>query len=110
MHGFRELQAGVGRDGIAVNTDSPVVAQEELQVQCAMAVRLGLPDEVGLRAVTINPARFAGIDHRVGSLRAGKDADFCAWSGDPLDPRSHVQLTVVNGHIAYRRDPRRPRF
>ncbi len=110
MHGFNRMQKGVGRDGIAINTDSPVVPQEQLTLQCAMAVRLGMPDEIGIRAITINPARLIGIDHRVGSLRVGKDADFSIWSGDPLDPRSHVVTTVVNGTIRYQRNPARPRF
>jgi imidazolonepropionase-like amidohydrolase len=110
MHKFATPQRGVGRDGIGINTDSPVVAQEQLSLQCAMAVRLGLPDEVGMLALTINPARFVGVDHRVGSLEVGKDADLAFWSGDPLDPRHHVEMTVVNGNIAYRRDARRPRF
>ncbi|MBK8979534.1 MAG: amidohydrolase family protein [Planctomycetes bacterium] len=110
MHGFTHSQRGVGIDGIAVNTDSPVIAQEQLSLQCAMAVRLGLPDEVGLRAMTINPARFIRIDDRVGSIEVGKDADLAFYSGDPIDPRSFVEATVVNGNIAYRRDPRRPRF
>ena len=110
MQGWNEPVHGVGRDGIGINTDSPVVAQEQLSLQCAMAVRLGLPDEVGMRAITINPARFIGIDHKVGSLEPGKDADIGVWSGDPLDPRSHVAMTVVNGRIVYRRDPARPRF
>jgi imidazolonepropionase-like amidohydrolase len=110
LHGWQKSVQGVGRDGIAVNTDSPVVAQEELTLQCAMAVRLGLPWEVGIRAITINPARFIGADHRVGSLLPGKEADFGVWTGDPLDPRSHVEMTVVNGRIAYRRDGERPRF
>ena len=110
LKGWREEVHGVGRDGIAVNTDSPVVPQEQLTLQCAIGVRLGLPDEVGIRALTINPARIAGIDHRTGSLKAGKDADFGVWSGDPIDPRNYAQTMVVNGKVAYARDPKRPRW
>lgn len=109
-HGWRTPVDGLGRDGIGINTDSPVVPQEQLPLQAAMGVRLGLPDEVAIRALTINPARIAGIDHRVGSLVKGKDADLVAWSGDPIDPRSHVRMTVVNGRIVYRRNPDRPLF
>ncbi len=110
QHGWRTPVRGVGRDGIGFNTDSPVVPQEQLPMQAAIAVRLGLADDVAIRALTINPARIAGIDHRVGSLTAGKDADLVAWSGDPIDPRSHVKMTVVNGRIVYRRNPDRPLF
>lgn len=105
---WRAPVQGVGDDGIGINTDSPVVPQEQLTVQAAIAVRLGLAHEVGLRGLTINPARFAGIDHRTGSLEIGKDADLVVWSGDPIDPRSAVQTTVINGTICYRRDPKRP--
>ena len=110
QHGWREPVKGVGIDGIGINTDSPVVAEEQLTLQCAMAVRLGLPDAVGLRAITYNPAVFIGAEHRVGSIAVGKDADICFWSGDPLDPRSRVEITVVNGKIVYRRSQSRPRF
>jgi imidazolonepropionase-like amidohydrolase len=110
QHGWIHPVQGVGRDGIGINTDSPVISQHMLPQQCAMAVRLGLPWEVGIRAITINPARFVGIDHRVGSLKVGKDADLGVWSGDPLDPRCYVTLTVVNGHIAYQRSEEHPRF
>ncbi len=109
-HGWRSDVVGLGRDGVGINTDSPVVAQQELPLQAAMAVRLGLPHEVAIRAITINPAVFAGIDHRVGSLVVGKDADFGVWTGDPLDPRHHPNLVVVNGKIVHRHDSARPRF
>ncbi len=99
QHGWMKPVVGVGRDGIGINTDSPVVPQEELTVQAAMAVRLGLPDEWALRGLTINPARFVGIDHRVGSLEKGKDADMVVWTGDPLDPRRHVRRVMVNGNF-----------
>ena len=107
-YAWRDPVLGLGRDGVGVNTDSPVVPQEQLTVQAAIGVRLGLPHEVALRALTINNARFAGIEHRVGSLTVGKDADLGIWSGDPIDPRSAVQVMVINGQICYRRDPSRP--
>ena len=108
QHGWRNPVLGVGMDGVGINTDSPVVAQEQLPLQAAMAVRLGLPHEWALRGLTINAARFAGIEHRVGSLEVGKDADLGIWSGDPIDPRSHVERMVISGHICYTRDPARP--
>ena len=106
--GWREPVRGLGRDGVGVNTDSPVVAQEQLQLQAAMGVRLGWPHEWALRGLTINNAVFFGIDHRVGSLEVGKDADLGVWSGDPVDPRNYVETMVINGTICYRRDPDRP--
>ena len=108
--GWPDVQPGLGIDGIGINTDSPVVDQAQLTLQAAMAVRLGLPDHVALRGLTINPAYFVGVEDRIGTIEVGKDADLAFFSGDPLDPRSHVVATVVNGTVAYRRDPARPRF
>lgn len=107
-HGWPYVVKGVGQDGIAINTDAPVVAEEQLPLQAAVSVRLGLPWEVAIRGLTINPARFIGAAQRIGSLEAGKDADLVAWTGDPIDPRSHVIMTVVNGRIAYRHSEERP--
>jgi imidazolonepropionase-like amidohydrolase len=89
-----------GVERLSVNTDSPVVPQEELFLQAAMAVRYGLPWEKALRALTIEGATAIGIDRRAGSLEPGKDADVVLWTGDPLDPRSRVLVTVSSGRIA----------
>lgn len=92
----------VGCRDLSINTDAPVVAAEELQLQAAMAIRLGLPYDVALRAVTIQPARQIGIGDRTGSLTAGKDADFQVTAGDPLDPR-HAPLAVyIEGTLVHR--------
>jgi imidazolonepropionase-like amidohydrolase len=99
------FEAGVKK--LSINTDSPVVPEEELIVQAAMCVRLGLPEEVALRAVTIEPARAALIDHRLGSLEAGKDADIVIWTGNPLDVRNRPLLSMIGGKVAY--DERRGR-
>jgi imidazolonepropionase-like amidohydrolase len=92
-------EAGVQR--LSVNTDSPVVPQEELIVQAAMSVRLGLPEEAALRAVTIEPAKAVLIDDRLGSLEPGKDADLVLWAGNPLDVRNRVLLTMIGGKVVY---------
>ena len=39
------------------------------------------------------------VDERVGSIEPGKDADFCLWGGDPIDPRSNCWITVINGDV-----------
>ena len=50
-----------------------------------------------LRAVTIVPARIAGLDDRIGSLRVGKDADLLVTDGDPLDYRTKVTAVYIDG-------------
>ena len=98
-----------GVTDVGINTDSPVIPQEELFYQAAMAVRLGLDPEVALRGITINPARAVGIDKQVGSLEKGKDADIVIWTGDPFDIRNFVTQTLINGKLVYdiRKEPRR---
>lgn len=95
-----------GCTDMSINTDAPVVAAEELPLQAAMAVRLGLPYHVALQALTIAPARQIGVADRVGSLEVGKDADFLVSDGDPLDSRNpplHVYIDgkciVSNGEV-----------
>ena len=105
QHGWDKPVAGVGRDGIAINTDSPVVPQEELPTQATVAVRLGLPWEWAIRGISINPARFVGAEKRIGSLEVGKDADIVLWTGDPLNPMNYVRKVMVSGTFYYDCDP-----
>ena len=93
--------AGV-RD-MSLNTDAPVVAPEQLQLQGAMAARLGLEYEPTLKALTLVPARQVGLADRVGSLEAGKDADLQVTKGDPLDPRNSPELVFIEGRLVYRK-------
>jgi imidazolonepropionase-like amidohydrolase len=86
---------------ISINTDAVGGGEEKLFLQAAMAVRLGLDEKLALEGITINGARAFGIDDRVGSIEAGKDADLVLWTGNPLDVRSHVIFTMINGKIVY---------
>jgi Imidazolonepropionase and related amidohydrolases len=89
---------------IAITTDHPVVPIHFLIHQATLAVKEGLDRDTAMRAVTINPARIAGVDDRIGSLEVGKDADLCVWSGDPLDVMSRVEQAFVDGAQVYRYD------
>jgi imidazolonepropionase-like amidohydrolase len=86
---------------IAITTDHPVVPINYLVHQAALSVKEGLDRETALRALTINPARIAGIDDRLGSIEVGKDADLVIWSGDPLDVLSRVQHALIEGIEIY---------
>jgi len=89
---------------VSICTDAPVVAQDQLFLQAAMAVRLGLPTEAAWRGLTIEPARAVFIEDRVGSLTPGKDADLIVCAGDPLDPRNRPSFVMINGLITVDRD------
>lgn len=110
IHGLCAEYARAGVRRLSVNTDSPVVPQEEFFFQATMAAWLGLPDYDALEALTYWPAEAIGMEHRLGSLEPGKDADLVITAGSPLDVRSAVQLVIVDGEIVYdrRRDGERP--
>jgi imidazolonepropionase-like amidohydrolase len=70
-----------------------------LPLHAALAVRYGMEPMEALRAISLYPARLFKLDHRIGSLKRGKDADFVVFSGNPLEMTSQVQLVVVNGKV-----------
>jgi imidazolonepropionase-like amidohydrolase len=86
---------------ISITTDHPVVPIHFLVHQATLSVKHGLDRETALRALTINPARVAGIDARLGSIEVGKDGDLVIWSGDPLDMFSRVERALIDGAEIY---------
>lgn len=68
-----------------------------------MAVRSGMSREKALYALTMANAIMLDLDKRVGSLEAGKDADFIVLSGDPLSVYTHVLETWVEGKKVFDR-------
>jgi len=51
----------------------------------------------GLEAITINAARILGLDHEIGTVRAGKKADFTVLNKDPLeiDPMEIKDIEII---------------
>lgn len=87
----------------ALITDHPFVPVQFLRVQAGICVSEGLPEYEALKSITINAARILGLEDRVGSIAAGKDADIVIFDGDPLDCRSRVATTIINGDVVFER-------
>ena len=82
---------------VALMSDHPVIPVDNLMVYAALAVKAGLDRSEAYKSVTINPAEILGINDRVGSLEAGKDADLVVYAGDPLDIAANVEAVYISG-------------
>lgn len=81
---------------ICIQTDASWGVQW-LTNNAAVCVAHGLPGEVALRAITLNPARLLGLEKELGSIEPGKTADLVLFAGDPLDIRSRVVQVWLEG-------------
>ena len=82
---------------VSIITDSPVIPQEYLPLCAGLAVRAGMEPFAALQAITINPAKHAGIADRVGSLETGKDADIVITDGCPFEVSTKVEYVFIDG-------------
>ena len=86
---------------VALTTDHPVVRIQYLPLSAALAVKEGMDEWGALRAITIDAARICRVDHLVGSLQVGKDADIVICKGNPLETTFCVKATIINGKIVW---------
>lgn len=87
----------------AIITDANVIPIQHLTMCAGMAVKAGLSENEAWKAITINPAEITGIDHRVGSIKPGKDADLAIFKGNPLlDINYETVMTIIDGKVVYR--------
>lgn len=60
----------------------------------------GLEGEKAVQSITLNAAIILGIDDRVGSLEAGKDATLFVSEGDALDMLTNkVEMAFIQGRV-----------
>ncbi|PHR98117.1 MAG: amidohydrolase [Blastopirellula sp.] len=86
---------------VLVNTDDPVTESRFFLRTAATAVRGGLPEDEALKAVTLYSAEAMKLDHRIGSLEKGKDADFVVLSGAPFSVYTLVLQTYIEGRKVF---------
>ncbi|PAW84963.1 MAG: amidohydrolase, partial [Pedosphaera sp. Tous-C6FEB] len=63
----------------------------------AQAVAFGLPEAEALKGLTLYPAQVLGLESRLGSLDAGKEATFFVSDGNILDLRTSVKRMWIAG-------------
>ena len=93
---YNNMKAGLQ---VSIITDNPATPQEYLPFCAGQAVKAGMDPFQALQAITINPARHIGLEDRVGSLEAGKDADIVLTDGDPLVSDTTVKYVIVDGKL-----------
>jgi imidazolonepropionase-like amidohydrolase len=98
-----------------IHSDDPSGNQrlnQEVAKAMAAGAAIGLPvsEDEAIKWMTINPAWALGLDDRIGSLEANKNADVVLWSGDPFSVYAHADKVWVDGAMLYDRSDKSQRW
>jgi imidazolonepropionase-like amidohydrolase len=88
--GVQVLLIGTGNDPLTFNVRN--ITQE-----AGNAVAYGMDWNEALRAITLAPAEVFGVADRIGTLRAGLDANVVVWSGDPFEFGTRAEQVFIRG-------------
>jgi imidazolonepropionase-like amidohydrolase len=89
---------------VSLNSDDAELMRH-LNSEAGKAVKYGgLSETEALAMVTLNPAKQLGIENRVGSIEAGKDADLVIYDKFPLSDYAKVQKVLIDGKVYFDRD------
>lgn len=81
----------------SINSDSNDL-QRRLNTEAAKSVGYcGMDEHEALKMITLYPAMQLEVAEQVGSLTAGKHADFVVWNTHPLSAYAQVQQTWIEG-------------
>ncbi|KAF9905888.1 hypothetical protein EC991_001213 [Linnemannia zychae] len=88
------VDAGIA---VAMKSDHPVVDSQHLVYEAAMAHHYGLTELQALASVTSVPAKAMGLEHRIGKVAVGMDADLVIWEKHPLSLGAHPLQVYIDG-------------
>ncbi len=104
---IQETFSKAWKSGVTImfGTDCGVCAHGTNAKEFGYMTEAGMPVMAAIQSATIVPARYLGIDDRLGSVEAGKLADLIAVPGDPLaDVRLLERVSfVMKEGVIYRR-------
>ncbi len=82
---------------VSIITDAPIIPQEFLPMCAALAIKDGMSEADGLRAITINPAQHIGLGDQIGSIEVGKDADIAIYDGSCFEMFTRAKYVFIDG-------------
>ncbi|KAF9090759.1 hypothetical protein BGX29_011297 [Mortierella sp. GBA35] len=82
---------------VAMKSDHPVLNSQHLVYEAAQARHYGLSELLAIASVTSVPAKALGLDHRIGKIAIGMDADVVIWERHPLSLGSHPLQVYIDG-------------
>ena len=90
---------------IMFGTDCGVCAHGDNGKEFGYMVEAGMPAMDAIRSATIVPARYLGIEDRLGSIEAGKLADIVGVPGNPLEDVHALERVsfVMKEGVVYKR-------
>ena len=81
----------------AICSDHPETPARYLSTCAAVACAEGMDEHQALLAITLWASRAVGLEHRLGSIEAGKDADFLVFAGHPMRSPRPPEMVFVDG-------------
>ncbi|RPD56488.1 composite domain of metallo-dependent hydrolase [Lentinus tigrinus ALCF2SS1-7] len=82
---------------VVMKSDHPVLDSRFLLYEAQQAFYYGLPPNLALASVTSTPAQVLGLDHRIGHVKEGFDADIVLWDSHPLALGATPQQVWIDG-------------
>ncbi|KAL1742134.1 hypothetical protein HDZ31DRAFT_66247 [Schizophyllum fasciatum] len=82
---------------VVMKSDHPGIVSRYLLHEAQQAHYYGLPADVALASVTSMAAGVLGMDHRVGYVKRGYDADLVLWDSHPLQLGATPVQVFVDG-------------
>jgi hypothetical protein len=85
----------------SINSDDAEMARRLNQEAAKTVMYGGLTEEEAWKLVTLNPAKMMHLDNRLGSIKAGKDADVVLWNENPLSVYAKPEKTIIEGAVYF---------
>ncbi|KAL1409547.1 hypothetical protein Q8F55_003531 [Vanrija albida] len=82
---------------VSFKSDHPAIDSRYLVFEAQQGHAFGLPWAEALSSVTTVSAHTAGLDHRLGYVREGYDADVVVWDSFPLALGATPKQTYIDG-------------